>query len=266
MARFFVPPQKNIWPIPVVLVLLIGVLWGFPHLWYKHDKAGRIAWVHEQTNVAGCKFSSVPVSETAEKLLVADRTFNGDFILADKKVIRVFSAKRFEEKQNEIGLFMHTPDRCWTEVGWQIEAVEPQTVDLQVAGTPVQFERRIFSSASQRELVYFGGLIGGKPLPYRLDHNLSIGARFQSGAQHQAREAALRASDRHFWKRLWDSFASREEVFGPKHFIRVSTPIDGEEVKSADGRLQAFLPQWLVRGDYNAEKEAWKSSVGKETY
>ena len=152
---------------------------------------------------------------------------------------------------------MHTPDRCWVEAGWQIESSEPQTTEVRLNEEPIRFERRVFVSGPNRELVYFGGLVRGKPLPYRLDHNLSIAHRLQAGSKKKAAAVGLRVSDGHFWKRLWDSFASREELFGPKQFIRISTPISADDMALADQRLREFLPRWLIPGDYEAEKRAW---------
>ena len=200
----------------------------------------------------GWKYTSVPIDESAEKILVADRTVNGEFKRASEAV-RVFSAKRYVEKSNEVGLFVHTPDRCWVESGWRIEPTAPDVVEMTVHGVRLQMERRIFAFRGERELVYFAGLIDGQPLPYRLDHNLSVGLRTASPDSAVSGSAA-RASDAHFWQRLWTSFASRSELLGPKHFIRISTPIRSGDTVAADKLLQSFAAQWLTPGDYENER------------
>jgi hypothetical protein len=252
--------RKRVWLVPLLLSLAIALLWAFPSFWYKRESTAPITWFEEQSNVENCRFSSVPISEVAEKLLVADKTVNGDFVLPDGHFIRVFSAKRFAEKQNEIGLFMHTPDRCWTEIGWRIEPSEPETIEMKINTASIEFERRIFTNSVHRELVYFGGLVAGKPLPYRLDHNLSIASRTEGKGNRALRAATVRISDGHFWKRLWQSFAEGEELFGPKQFIRISTEIEGDALSEADERLQRFLPKWLAAGDFSADKENWERS------
>src|SRR5438034_1055855 len=121
--------EKIVISVTVVFSLSILLCWSFPHFWYtKVDTRQKRVWFAEQTNIVGWQYQEVPVAESAESALVADRLVNGEFSKSDGKPIRVFSAKRFREKENEIGLFVHTPDRCWTETGWELEAVFPDLV------------------------------------------------------------------------------------------------------------------------------------------
>jgi hypothetical protein len=188
----------------------------------------------------------VPIGHSAEKVLVADRIVSGEFRNSEGMLVRVFSAKRHRENPNEIGLFIHTPDRCWTEGGWKLEMSVPDSLELTLHGTSIPFERRIFEIKGQRELVYFAGLVSGRGLPYRLDHHQSIATRAGLASLTQA-------LDPHFWHRLWDSFKSRTQLQGPKHFLRISTPIEGRDLTECDEMLKGFLPQWLVSGDYYEE-------------
>ena len=239
--------------------LVIALFWLFPTFWYTRGVSGqRYFWLAEQTNAPGWRYESRPLAESAEAALVADRVVNGEFMRGAQTAVRVFSAKRFVEKQNDVGLFVHTPDRCWTEAGWKMEALEPDVVELPLHGVTLQFERRIFSQGQHRELVYFTGLTGGQPLPYRLDHNLSVGWRQQQGAGGVPRDAALRASDSRLWRRVWDSFWSRRPLLGPKQFLRLSTVVSGGDVAGADRVLQEFLPLWLLPADYAGELKQWK--------
>ena len=240
--------------------LVIALVWLFPTFWYTRGVSGqRYFWLAEQTNAPGWRYESRPLAESAEAVLVADQLVNGEFSRGAQTAVRVFSAKRFVEKQNDIGLFVHTPDRCWTEAGWKMEALEPDVVELSLHGIALQFERRIFSQGQQRELVYFTGLTGGQPLPYRLDHNLSVGRRQQQGAGGASRGAVLRASDARLWRRVWESFWSRRPLLGPKQFLRISTVVHGEDVAEADRLLREFLPRWLQPADYARELEQWKA-------
>jgi hypothetical protein len=185
---------------------------------------------------------------------------NGEFSRASGEVVRVFSAKRYVEKENDIGLFVHTPDRCWTEAGWKIVPVQPDCVEISVQGRKLLFERRLFATASQRELVYFGGLVGGQPLPYRLDHNLSVGMRSALRTAGGRGGSALRASDKRFWQRVWDSFVSRQPLLGPKQFVRLSTPIHGDDLTPGDRLLAEVLGQWLTPSDFQQEMQAWRQT------
>jgi hypothetical protein len=242
--------------VPLVLAALVALLWGFPALWYTKTGDGRMQWLSERVDVPGWKYRAIPVDESAEKVLVADRMVSAEFTNSLGTSVQVFSAKRYDEKANEIGLFIHTPDRCWVEAGWRPEDVDRTFTEIELHGTRVPVERRIFDFKDHRELVYFFGLQDGRPLPYRLDHYLSTSHRF--GATGDRRRELVRASDAHFWGRLWDSFTSRREVRGPKQFVRISTPLGLEEVAAADRRLENFLQEWLMQTDYNAEKTAWQ--------
>ncbi|MBI3416393.1 MAG: exosortase-associated EpsI family protein [Verrucomicrobia bacterium] len=237
---------------------LILLCWSFPDFWYTQSgRAQDFVWFSENDRLNGWTFRSVPVAESAEKILVADRLINGEFFNEKKEIVRVFSAKRYQENQNEIGLFVHTPDRCWTESGWQIEPAVPDVVALSIHGVPLQIERRIFVYEGHRELVYFCGLVGGQPLPYRLDHNLSVGLKHQLRTAIDKTGTTLRAADSRLWRRVWDSFVSRQPFLGPKQFLRVSSSLAAGSDAEADRRLQEFLPRWLQPADYEQERRAW---------
>lgn len=250
-----------------VLVLLGGLvagLWVFPHFWYT-GAAGSVSpvWLAEGTNVAGWTYRGVPIAESAERALVADRTVSGAFSnVVSRREVRVFSCKRYSEKPNDIGLFVHTPDRCWTQGGWHIEPATPDFVELEVHGLKMVMERRVFAAGGQRELVYFGGMVGGQPLPYRLDYNLSVGMKYafrRKAARSATHGTELRFIDTRFWGSLWDSFVTRSQMLGPKQFIRISTSLVDSETQEADRLLQSFLAQWLDLGDYQAELKAWSN-------
>lgn len=254
-------PAGKPWPVPMALSLLVALLWAFPAFWYTRAGHSDPAWFTERTEVPGWQYSPVPIEKSAERILVADRTVNGEFTSPDGSAIRVFSAKRYQEKSNEIGLFVHTPDRCWVESGWQIEPSPPEVQEITIHGVRLALERRIFKFGADRELVYFCGLVGGQTLPYRLDHNLSVGVRTALKQTGNPSQAAARASDTHFWKRLWTSFASRRDLFGPKHFIRISTPVQLSQIAEGDARLANFLGQWLAPGNYDQERAALNLSA-----
>ncbi len=241
----------------LVFALLLGGCWMFPLVWYNRSDSGRSRlWFRERTVVEGWMFTLVPVAKAAEAVLVADELVNGEFTNGKGESVRVFSAKRILEKRNEIGLFVHTPDRCWTETGWKLEPQAPDSIEAQIHSTKMILERRIFNNGmGGRELVYFGGLVGGQSLPYRLDHNLSVGMRHQMKLASDRSGSMLRASDQRFWRRVWESFWNRRELLGPKQFIRVSTPLNGvADLATSDALLRSFLPQWLEESEFSTAK------------
>ncbi len=256
------PPLRKVVLLVAPLCAAMIICLGFPYFWYAKAVPGQsYLWLNEQTNLTGWNFKPVDVGQAAERILVADRIVNGEFLSQKAPSIRVFSAKRYKENSNEIGLFVHTPDRCWTQAGWSIQPAPPDLVEIKIHGTPIPFERRIFSGAGEKELVYFCGLTAGQPLPYRLDHNLSVGMRYQLRNGREKTGAALRASDKTLWTRVWESFKSRRQLFGPKQFLRISTPIQaGDNIAAADQRLQEFLFQWLVPANYAQEMIAWQGA------
>lgn len=242
------------------MALTVAGLWLFPNVWYRQTISGEAKWLTEVTNVAGWKYTEIPVDKSAEKVLVADRLVNGEFTNQTRGgVVRVFLAKRYSEKPHDIGLFVHTPDRCWTEGGWKMEATSPDAADFTIHGIPMTLERRIFVAPAQRELVYFGGLVGGQPLPYRLDHNLSVGMRVAAAGGGRAVGHSARASDDRFWQRVWDSFASRRPLLGPKQFIRISTPVIDGNIEAGERRIREVLDLWLTPRDFREEIEEWSS-------
>src|SRR6185436_7628289 len=116
--------------------------------------------------------------------------------------------------------------RCWVESGWKLEPAAPDTVELELHGCKLLFERRIFTWRNgEKTLVYFTGLSAGRPLAYRLDHNLSVGFKQQLDSKSSALGARARAADKKLWSRVWNNFQSRQQLIGPKQFIRLATPL-----------------------------------------
>ena len=253
--------------IPLAILpfaVVVATLWAFPVLWYQTaPQDSHFFWVTEQTNLVDWSFKEIPLGKAAEAILVGDQMVNGEFISSDSsRLVRVFSAKRYLKKENEIGLFSHTPDRCWTGAGWTIELVEPQCLEFTISGLKMLFERRLFVRGAQKELVYFGAMLGGKPLPYRLDHYLNWKV-----------EAPVTLTERErLWSRIrewrlgsiaWKAFATRAAFRGPQHFFRISATVDGDDVAAADELLQRFLPQWLKPVDYQKELDEWRRAKRK---
>jgi hypothetical protein len=256
-------PARNLWAVPAALSAIVAILWAFPVFWYRAPDLAQGAWFAEAVSLPGWSYHEVPVAAVAERILTADELVNGEYRQDDGAAIRVFSAKRFEEKSNDIGLFVHTPDRCWTEAGWKIAPLEPGLAIVPVHGIQIPFERRVFVSGNgHQELVYFGGLVAGAPLPYRLDHNLNIGRQLRDQSADRT-GSLLRATDPLYWKRLWDSFSSRSALLGPKQFIRISTPVQGDDFATSDALLKSFLEQWLRPQKYDDALQAWHAKPAK---
>jgi hypothetical protein len=232
----------------VVLTSLLVGIWVFPRFWYTQtDSSQRIQWLSEQTNILGWEYQSVAVDKSAERLLIADRLVAGEFTRSSNgaEVVRVFGARRTKEDPKEIGLFVHTPDRCWVQGGWNLADTTPDLVEVSLHGRKISFERRLFEVQGRRELVYFTGLVGGQTLPYRLDHNYSVSRRVLAAGVEDRVHGANRWNDTLLWRRLFDSFLSRRPLLGPKQFLRISTPILGENIAMADRRIMELLPGWL---------------------
>jgi hypothetical protein len=210
---------------PVVFTSLTAtsflvLLWLFPSFWYRGWEASpQMHWFTNSTDLSGWSYLEIPVGRSAERLLVADRIANGTFTGPDGQVVNVFLASRYSEHPNAVGLFVHTPDRCWVQTGWQVEPTSPDCLQVTLHGLVLAFERRIFRQGQARELVYFTGLAGGQPLPHRLDHELSIAARAQQEPSVGTRATFLRATDQQYWTRVWDAFRTRRPLAGPKQFL-----------------------------------------------
>jgi hypothetical protein len=236
------------------LSLAVAFLWSFPRFWYsKTDTLQAYFWLSERNQISNWRYQELPVSQAAEAVLAADKIVSGEFENGGPSVVRVFSAKRYSEQESQFDMFSHTPDRCWTSVGWKLEPATPEFVELTLQGIPLKLERRIFSIASHRELVYFGALVGGQPLPYRLDPHLSLGIKRGEKSPAGIFGKLQNAIDARFLSWPWKSFVNRRPLNGPKQFIRISTPVFQDNAKDADRLLTGFLPQWLVPVGYRQE-------------
>jgi len=242
-----------------ILALGLLVLWQFPAVWYagKADGAS-YQWFGLNEEIPGWEFSEIPVGDAAEAILVADRMDNGAYRQGNGQVVRVFSAKRFEEKENAVGLFSHTPDRCWTNTGMVIEHEEPYFRNVDIHGINMVLERRIFSMGSQRELVYFGALVGGAALPYRMDQYLGSGRRRVTSGGGDQGGTIDRLLNTRVWGWAFESFVKRARLAGPQQLIRISTPI-ADSVDVADTRLLSFFEKWLSVVSYEDERRRFES-------
>jgi len=241
-----------------VLSLVVLGLWSFPRFWYtKTDRRQGAFWLAEQKELSGWQYTEVPVSQAAEAALAADRIASGEYRNQNGALVRVFSVKRYAPTEGEFDMFSHTPDRCWTSVGWTLEQATPEFVEVIVQGLAIKFERRIFLNGAHRELVYFGALVGGQPLPYRLDQYLSIGVKRAEKPPPGIFGKMLGAIDARYLRWPWKSFVNRRPLTGPKQFIRLSTPTFAGDPGTADATLADFLPRWLSLADYRTELEQW---------
>jgi hypothetical protein len=251
--------SRSVFATPFLLSIALLLIWAFPRFWYsKTDPHARYFWLAEQNNLSAWRYQELPVSQAAEAVLAADRIVNGEFSSDGKPVVRVFSAKRYSEQASEFDMFAHTPDRCWTSVGWKLERAEPEFIELELAGITMKLERRIFTNGTHRELVYFGALVGGQPLPYRLDQHLSIGIKRGEKPPAGIFGKMFGALDARFFSWPWTSFVNRRPLTGPKQFIRISTPLPAGGVSAGDALLAEFLPHWLVPVDYRQELRQWQ--------
>jgi len=233
--------------VTFVFLIFVAGLCVFPEVWYKSNvTGGAIKMLTLRTNTSDWTFEALPVEKSAERVLVADEIISGVCSNGMGHEVYIFLASRHNPRRNEIGLFTHTPDRCWTEAGWVPEPVMPDHLQINLYGLDLTFERRVFRAGQLRVLVYFGGLADGQPIPFRLDHNISVGVRLITRGTIDRTGTLLRATDLHYWKRIWESFVSRKSITGTAQFIRVSTEIHSEDLTKSDELLKSFMEQCLV--------------------
>lgn len=253
------PRSRGVLLSLVVLALLVMGLWQFPALWYRDPHPGDdYRWFAEQTRLPGWTYREVPVSTAAESVIQADAMASGVFRGSSGRDVQVYSAKRYLKKENEIGLFSHTPDRCWTAVGWRMEPASPDVVEMTVHGVRLLLERRVFTHGTDRVLVYFGAVVGGKPLPYRLDQYHSASRASGDGTRDDSSSTWRRLAQARLWSWAWDSFRQRTPLSGPQQFIRISTAEAGD-LAAADRLLRDMLPLWLQPVDYQQELRQWET-------
>jgi hypothetical protein len=86
-----------------------------------------------------------------------------------------------------------------------------------------------------------------------------VGARVALEKLGRSGGSQYRVVNGQFWRRIWDSFTSRTQLFGPKQFVRVSTELEAGGFAEADQRLVAALDQWLQSASYEDELRWWRS-------
>src|SRR4051812_16828909 len=110
---------RSIVTIAAVTAFLVGGFWAFPSFWYTKTGPGQFTWLSENTNIVDWSYTPTAVEKSQEAALDADKAVSGEFTKGSESV-QVFGAKRFSDDPNAIGLFVHTPDRCWVESGWKL--------------------------------------------------------------------------------------------------------------------------------------------------
>lgn len=240
-----------------VLSLLLFLLWQFPDYWYTSEWDDSIWFGEQEEDVEGWEYDGLLVNEAAESILAADETTHGEFRRAGEgDVVSVFSAKRFVEKWDEGSLFSHTPDRCWTGIGMKILPEGPFFIEKELHGIHLILERRIFAFEGDRELVYFGAVVGGES--YRLDQFLDSEMNRENPGERLGvfRGFMERLLNSRIWSKTIESFLNRERFIGPQHMFRVSTSVQGS-LDSAEARLEEILKKWLVPASYQDERSVF---------
>src|SRR5256885_13400340 len=87
----------------------LALLWAFPSFWYTKTGEGQMQWLSERMDVPGWSYHAIPVDESAERVLVADRMFSGGIYNAVRAGVLVFCAKAYCEEANVIWVLDHTP-------------------------------------------------------------------------------------------------------------------------------------------------------------
>lgn len=247
-----------------VLSLSLLLLWRFPDYWYASEWDDSV-WFGERKDVEGWEYSPLPVSKAAESILAADKTIHGEFRCVGKEdeIVNVFSAKRFVEKWGKGSLFYHTPDRCWTGIGMAILPEGPFFKERKLLGIDLVLERRVFSFGRNRELVYFGVIVGGKS--YRMDQLLDSEMNRENPGERlgivRGFIEGLLNSRR--WSKPIESFLNRDRFIGPQHMFRVSTSVQGS-LDSAEDRLEEILKKWLVPASYQDERDEFLSQNNEQ--
>ena len=144
-----------------------------------------------------------------------------------------------------------------------IENVEPFFQEIEIHGIEMLLERRVFRFGLRRELAYFGALVGGEALPYRMDQYLGAGLKKHPNALGDHGGALGRLVDLRVWSWALESFVRRTRLAGPQQLIRVSTPIEGS-IDAADARLRSVLNLWLKLVPYEDEWREFENQQEEE--
>ena len=248
---------KTILTVVVSLIAVLAAAWVFPLVWYEKS-TGDFFWLSENSEMPGWRFEKVPISKEVAGMLNVDQTVDQIVTGKDNVQVRAFYIKNYAAKTGADSVFKHNPDVCWAGAGWKLISTQPEFVSVKIAGKDIGFERRCFSFQGQMQLVYFGALVGGDAVPYRMNY---FKAMSDSGAGSQAGQHLARVTDLRFWDTILNSFRSRKSLQGPSHFIRVSTSVTPDDMGRGDQVLSSFLMDWMRQGSFKDEFEAANSKA-----
>jgi hypothetical protein len=221
----------------------IGAAWGWFHIDPPEPRRLRLEVKRE---LPGWTFHPEPLSASAQEILATTNLFNGTFLGANGLRLTVFAAEWRADHSRSMSVVQHTPDICWVGAGWTPSDLgQPDQVQLDISGTRLPFECRVFQSpAGRRELVLWCTLLGGAVLE-------------ESGRWKIEQDMGASRFSRHTWagRRLGagqfiQNFMARRSSIGAKQFLRVSK--EASYALEEDLRaLEEFTLAWVsIRDDW----------------
>jgi exosortase D (VPLPA-CTERM-specific) len=146
-----------------------------------------------------------------ERVLAADDYLMADFVLESKSLMPVNLLISYYQSQTE-GSGIHSPEVCIPGGGWEVSRWEQVPVALSFfENDTLKVNRAIIQKGKDRQLVYYW---------------------FEAQGRHITNDYVAKGLT------VWDSIL-RGRTDGA--LVRVITPIESEDIKSADERLQSFL-------------------------
>ncbi len=195
-----------------------------------------------KTNLPGWQFEPIPLNAKVIETLATTHLLNGVFHGPNGERINIFLGEWHADKVHDLSVVTHTPDVCWTRVGW-IPSTSEKTpkVSLQFPGVEIPFETRIFKSPNgvDKEMVIWCIIVNGTINTYSISTFIEKSS-FPAPSLRIPTESARKIAELQFA----NAVQSRTKGAGLKQFIRMSAP-QKTDLASVVRDLQAFGQEWL---------------------
>lgn len=249
--------SRSVIPMTVVFCLFaltIGAAWGWFHV-NPRQYATRLKF-GVRRDVASYQFTNLVLSEGVldELAISTNDLVNGIYNRVPPATpgvperITVFYAGWAARSAREMSVVQHTPDICWVGAGAvPIALGQPSSVLLDLSGTPVPFECRVFLfQDGAREMSLWCTLVSGQVYGEGLrfsPEKSPIDATSNAQDPIAARYAAGR---RVGGNQFLNAVRQRIAGTGEKQFVRLSTPVYRDDWTEALDRLRTFANSWLL--------------------
>jgi len=223
--------KRGYLPILMTFLLIFGLGTQF---WAKYKNASRAQWRGPtlgeswRINFGSLDSDDIPLAGSAEEWDAIKGGLNfSDYIFKKLRTpagdISIYMASWAANTMAPRLVQTHTPDVCWTRVGWKIKSANAYTIDYN--GKAWVVAERVFVSEGEGQNVIFWHILGGESFTYGRVGNIP------------------------WWAVFTDLFKYGTKLNSAHVFVRISSRDSLTDVlNTAQGRK---LFEWALNNSYN---------------